>query len=414
MLASNARCSHILSAIVVIAALVTRKQVAARNLLQSDAPIADDNSWPTRAGVCGNHIWDMRIRERVSDEEVQRRLRVYTDVVGRQQPDNLPPADLVIVRLNIVYDNSIAIKMGSTERLIQYLRNLFYQTQLNFEKPELWSQMKIMLRVTSIIPSSTKYDSMKFADGVLADFGKSDDIADATKADLNILVMYRDMWATPETVQIKVLGIANIFTFCNVQTPLHIRTMIVTGASLAMSYVVAHELTHALGVFHDGSPFPIESQCPGQGSLMSPFADSTNLDWSGCSVAKLINNFSMEHIRLCINDMNRRLTPAYDKRFDWWPQDPSVNPARAPLPGQQEGLDEQCHSIFGPRFVSLPFTAWQPKPQFETCQLHMCVTVDTFYHIVQGPAPSGSECKIIRSQTDVGKIGTCFNSRCIP
>lgn len=369
--------------------------------------------------ICGNAVFDAIEDKRLVPEGFLS-FEQRNGLVGRQRDNgttdlgSLQKQELVVIRLHVVYDQSILDKLGDLEKLKRYLRNLVYSAQLYFERSELWNEVRITLRVVSLASSTTIYGDDLTSTYMLYKFGRSKDIVTPDKADLNLLVLYRTMWSYPHpTVQAKTLGIANLGTFCSAKAELERRVILLSADSLGSAKPFAHELTHQLNVLHDDDQSgQFEKHCERNSFIMSPSSGLDKIGWSSCTIDRIKDFFGKEEILRCIRDETRRSTRALEPRFDFWPIEADMNPARSPLPGEDMQVDEQCTFMLGPKFTSVnrSFKEEYQQMKLQICREHNCILNQTYgdYLVNVGPAPSGSEC--LRS--DTFETALCFQSSC--
>lgn len=155
------------------------------------------------------------------------------------------------------------------------------------------------------------------------------------------------------------------------------------ASNFESAFVIAHELSHSLGVLHDGQ----KNNCDPNKYIMSDKTGPGKVHWSRCSNEYLREAIDKGHLGCLDKEQNSdTIDPLND-----------LNKLRAP--GQMHPLGDQCKLAFGPKFT--PFVSRQ-QPFNDTCRVLWCS--DTKLAKAAHPALEGSSC-------DTNK--TCREGQCV-
>ncbi|CAN8010298.1 unnamed protein product, partial [Ixodes pacificus] len=162
-------------------------------------------------------------------------------------------------------------------------------------------------------------------------------------------------------------------------------------AGIQASNVVAHEMAHNLGLFHDGPPK--NDPCAGDHFIMAEWRsrDTTN-KWSQCSKSKL--NVFRDHERAdCLAPLTEEQLAAARHLNAWKDQPP---------PGQLIDADEQCQIFLKDHMAR---RAGKPEELNEICTKLMCKSERRLGYTSPGGALEGTYC---------GGTNWCRGSQCEP
>lgn len=327
--------------------------------------------------------------------------------------------ELVKVRLNVVYDDSFLEEFSTPYDLENYVRNIIFATQFVFNQEELAEHVRINLVVVSLKRSEITYPKHVQSDVILSLFTKGPDIESSLRVDLNILLTFRNFWMMPRSrkiqrklatheddkknslkFQAKVLGQAGIGTFCS--RFYADGTLMITVPSLGSAVILAHELAHSFGTFHDGEGTSFERACNIDSYIMYPDIGETRLHWSPCTIARIRHEF-ISRAECIFNPARISSAKPLKPSFDFSPS--ANNPNFKLLPGQNMSIDAQCTQALGKNAKSsLSAFGRNGNERYDTCQSLVC-TVGKYMEIGIGPAPAGSRCR----QTS----GHCLAGSCV-
>lgn len=318
--------------------------------------------------------------------------------------------ELVMVRLNVVYDSSFAEEFSRQEDLENYVRNIIFATQFVFNQKELAEHVKINLVVVSLRKSDSIYHSEMVAKDIHDEFSTGSDIVERERADLNILMMFRNMWAPSRSrrasrrahdsrySQIKILGQATVGAFCNKELT---AALTIITSSLGSAIVLAHEIAHSFGVQHDGEG--TSGACKEDLYIMYFESSSTRLTWSPCSVNRIRDEF-VARAGCVFDPVRMNSSKPLKPLFDLTPtqDNPNINL----LPGQSMTIDAQCAQALDKNArSSLNAFGRNGNERYDTCQSLVC-SIGNYMEVAIGPAPAGSQCR----QTN----GYCISGSCVP
>jgi len=316
----------------------------------------------------------------------------------------------VVVRLNVLHDVGFAEDLEHYgEKPEEIIRLVLREVQMYYWKPDVTKRIKIKLVVVALKQMSKEYDRSIEA-SIMINYLHTispTDYYQIDRADLNLVIMKRHIFELRPRVIGGILGgMANLGTFClgrNTGSVLLVRA----GSLGGMARDIAHELGHALGVFHDGDKMAlnpimtseIESKCSSEDFLMSPTVGERKLSFSSCSVEKMI--FVMSQRAGCAFDESRiRSAVPISAAFDFIDDG---------IISTSVDADRTCKLASDLRARSLPSSL----EGLENCQKILCLvdpleSDDGSMHI--GPAISGTPCEVVPT----GAKGLCQYSKCLP
>lgn len=324
--------------------------------------------------------------------------------------DRLAKGEIVPIRLNVVYEKVLVDDLAHFKGGIEkYVRNLLYATQLYFERPEIWKQVRIVLipiglkqMTREVKPEFTTWDySIHFAEAFPEDYMYR------AQADLNLVLLSRNIKRHTDPHTPGVHGVSNMGSFChnNYRETLRVLTLKADGFALS-SVVIAHEIAHSLNAFHDGDQAsPIASGCHNDKYIMAPSSGFNKLSWSNCSIEAFLDHFTSPPVWECVFSPDRiRVSRPMNQYFDL---DPKTRDTQ--LPGVIYGPREQCKIILGQ--VSEP--VMKVFPRINNCQDLFCsLGPDEPTTVMSlGPSMGGSEC--IKLDAPAEQVTRCKNNVCV-
>lgn len=322
--------------------------------------------------------------------------------------------NLTIIRMLVLYDDTMLAEFKSRGKIERYIRNILYQNQLTFERPELWAHLRLYFMITDIRKANSSYGPNLSGPATLLAFSKAPDFTASPEADLKVLMVYKEFASNPEGT--RVLGVSYIGSICRKTSR---AALVLIASTTGSARVLAHEIGHALNSNHDG--LEKNAACPEEGNIMKSTLSPTAINWSKCAI-KLFQDFLADtSISSCLNDPNRlKNAKPYTDAFDFRPEEGNLN--RKPLPGEEMNVDEQCQFSLDSKAVSgelhVKYNAVhigedQRVVEYENCQEAACfIKGYGFFGI--GASFSGSFCRARNSEKFNGEFreGVCLNSRC--
>lgn len=389
--------------LLVLLACCSLQQLATRGQWRPvEAALGANSSW---GGLCGTNLkLEPANKQAAPSELINRfaghRFEYLQDENLRLQRLKRLQNELVVVRLNVIYDSSFKAQFGNKSE--DYIRALMYQLQLYYERPEMSERIKFNFVVVNISESSYVYPIWLTANNLLNEFSTRID-QPRNSYDLSVLLIFRELIVYRQYKLIsKIFGISNVGSFCteNIAPP----TLVFRTENFASAVVLAHEFAHSFGCNHDGEePHLIERRCANTNHIMNAEVDIGRLSWSWCSVRVLAERFISENIHQCIyNPARFNYSKPFKPSFDFSPTNQNIN--RQLLPGSQFNIDDQCALALGINAKSYP----DGQNTYPTCLDLACQVgkLDTV-KVSMGPAGWGSKCV---SRASIA--GTCWNSEC--
>lgn len=305
----------------------------------------------------------------------------------------------MLVRLSVRYDSATAEDLRNFEGGAEkFVKHLIHSSQLYFEQPEIRSELRIVLVVVSLGQLSKSLEPSASSEDILVNYRSTnpDDFSDISVADVNVIILRRNIFQQLNTYGLEGLAFTGIF--CN-RFAGKIPTALIKAHNLNTgSVTLAHELAHTLNVQHDDEAI---FGCPGDRFIMSPTSGPGKNTWSRCSLNQILGYITSDDIWECVID-NRRIESAkpVSKEFDFHPA------TRQPkLPGQLCPPKLQCEMAIEPglHIVDLPAErSTKDKCEWLPCKYNQ---YEQFYFWT-GPALPGSECSL------GGRKGMCLLAKC--
>lgn len=315
-----------------------------------------------------------------------------SSLTPRQKLDRLSK-EPILVRINLVYDDSLRAEFASIEDMFEALRNMMYDAQLAFERKNLASKLKVQLVVVRVIPSDLIDHHAKDVGVLLEKFDKSPDMSHFPAADLNLIVVSSQLPPMIDENTSSVTnpaGVAIVGSFCTRRSS----SLVAVYQWPGSSQVIAHEIAHTLGSFHDAQ----DNNCPGNVDIMASVVGLGRTQWSSCSIDYMLRRLQYDPIFNCIYDKNRMASakPITDS-FDFRPG----NPSRLMLPAQYS-LDELCRMALGNDSVFLR----EARETVHACYNTVCVASGLFRFNL-GAAPYGTNCTVSTNSNHYCPAGKC-------
>ncbi|KAE9548971.1 hypothetical protein FO519_007820 [Halicephalobus sp. NKZ332] len=158
------------------------------------------------------------------------------------------------------------------------------------------------------------------------------------------------------------------------------------GLDFGAVFVIAHEMGHSLGMYHDGE----SNQCHSRCCIMSPSIGTGKTQWSDCSTDELkffISKLGTDNrAHNCLGDDTSELEIPRFKKL---------------LPGQQYSMDEQCSLFHGPCWKQELKDGQKLK---DICEMIWCTSGEGIVRTTH-PALEGTYC---------GENSICIEGSCVP
>lgn len=365
------------------------------------------------SGICGNDLYH-RPQHSIAATRIVTVVDIKTSQDEWKARLKRLRTEFVVVRLNIVVDESLSSALGrDNDTIYKFVRDLLFSTQLYFERDEMFRVVKFNFVVYNVIHSTQKYSADQDIRTILGAFSIGPDV-DTRLADINILLIYKNLWSINYNSRVqsekvtKVLGLAHTGVFCNANAPY--KTLVIQATSLGSAITLAHELAHSFNVQHDSTD---KVDCSGD-HMMAASLDTNHYTWSHCSVNMVRDYLAQTDIFQCLTDSVRSAAVVpFRPEFNFTP----LHNIRAvePLPGVSSTKLEQCLYALGRGSAAASDISIKERLIYshDDCIELLCSLENGKVEIRVGPAAPGSPCILGYDQNFRTRVGFCYMNNCV-